>query len=116
MKRSRRDAPERSATWQRSCRAAAESAGSGSSSSSAKKREEEKAPSPRAGACDLKVLTCPTTRAGVAAVDFVVFPPRWTVAKHAFRPPYFHRNTMNEFMGLVRGQYEVSEGKRATKS
>eukprot|EP00897_Mesotaenium_endlicherianum_P003864 jgi/Mesen1/3505/ME000197S02523 len=53
------------------------------------------------------VLTCPTTRPGVAAVDFVVFPPRWTVAEHTFRPPYFHRNTMNEFMGLIRGQYEA---------
>lgn len=53
------------------------------------------------------VLTCPTARPGVAAVDFVLFPPRWSVAEHTFRPPYFHRNCMNEFMGLVRGVYEA---------
>jgi hypothetical protein len=46
-------------------------------------------------------------RAGVATADFVVFPPRWTVAEHTFRPPYYHRNTMSEFMGLVRGAYEA---------
>lgn len=23
--------------------------------------------------------------------DFVIFPPRWTVAEHTFRPPYYHR-------------------------
>lgn len=45
--------------------------------------------------------------AGVAVADFVIFPPRWTVAQHTFRPPYYHRNVMNEFMGLIRGQYEA---------
>jgi homogentisate 1,2-dioxygenase len=25
------------------------------------------------------------------------------VAEHTFRPPYFHRNVMNEFMGLIHG-------------
>jgi hypothetical protein len=39
--------------------------------------------------------------------DFVIFPPRWTVAQHTFRPPYYHRNTMNEFMGLITGMYEA---------
>jgi homogentisate 1,2-dioxygenase len=38
--------------------------------------------------------------------DFVVFPARWVVAEHTFRPPYFHRNNMNEFMGLICGVYE----------
>ncbi len=38
--------------------------------------------------------------------DFVLFPPRWTVAENTFRPPYYHRNAMNEFMGLIRGEYE----------
>lgn len=23
--------------------------------------------------------------------DFVIFPPRWSVQEHTFRPPYFHR-------------------------
>eukprot|EP00850_Spirogloea_muscicola_P007023 SM000034S12777 [mRNA] locus=s34:704050:707410:+ [translate_table: standard] len=53
------------------------------------------------------VLTCPSSRPGVAVVDFVVFPPRWTVAEHTFRPPYYHRNAMSEFMGLIRGVYEA---------
>jgi homogentisate 1,2-dioxygenase len=39
---------------------------------------------------------------GTAVADFVVFPPRWTVAEHTFRPPYFHRNVMSEFMGLIK--------------
>ena len=43
----------------------------------------------------------------MATADFVVFPPRWTVAEHTFRPPYYHRNTMSEFMGLIRGAYEA---------
>jgi homogentisate 1,2-dioxygenase len=34
------------------------------------------------------VLTAPTATPGVAAADFVIFPPRWTVAQHTFRPPY----------------------------
>ena len=44
---------------------------------------------------------------GVAVADFVIFPPRWTVAQHTFRPPYYHRNVMNEFMGLITGMYEA---------
>jgi len=53
------------------------------------------------------VLTSPSDAPGTANVDFVVFPPRWLVAEHTFRPPWFHRNVMNEFMGLVRGRYEA---------
>jgi homogentisate 1,2-dioxygenase len=46
-----------------------------------------------------------------AGWDFVIFPPRWLVAEHTFRPPWFHRNVMNEFMGLIFGQYDAkSEG------
>lgn len=56
------------------------------------------------------VLTCPSALPGTAAADFVVFPPRWTVAEHTFRPPYYHRNCMGcEFMGLIRGQYEAKQ-------
>jgi homogentisate 1,2-dioxygenase len=40
-------------------------------------------------------------------VDFVIFPPRWMVGEHTFRPPYFHRNVMNEYMGLVFGVYDA---------
>jgi homogentisate 1,2-dioxygenase len=53
------------------------------------------------------VLTSPSEIAGTANVDFAVFPPRWLVAEHTFRPPWFHRNFMNEFMGLVYGQYDA---------
>jgi homogentisate 1,2-dioxygenase len=53
------------------------------------------------------VLTAPGASAGTANVDFVIFPPRWMVAEHTFRPPWFHRNVMNEFMGLVYGEYDA---------
>jgi len=32
------------------------------------------------------------------------------VAEHTFRPPYFHRNVMSEFMGLVKGAYDAKKG------
>lgn len=53
------------------------------------------------------VLTAPSAVTGTANVDFAIFPPRWMVADHTFRPPWFHRNMMNEFMGLVFGQYDA---------
>ena len=53
------------------------------------------------------VLTSPSDTPGTANVDFVIFPPRWMVAEHTFRPPYFHRNVMSEFMGLVFGEYDA---------
>jgi homogentisate 1,2-dioxygenase len=56
------------------------------------------------------VLTSPSEVAGVANADFVIFPPRWLVAEHTFRPPWFHRNGMSEFMGLIYGQYDAKKG------
>jgi homogentisate 1,2-dioxygenase len=53
------------------------------------------------------VLTSPTSTPGTANLDFVIFPPRWMVAENTFRPPWFHRNLMNEFMGLIEGQYDA---------
>jgi homogentisate 1,2-dioxygenase len=53
------------------------------------------------------VLTSTSATPGVANVDFVVFPPRWAVTEHTFRPPWYHRNVMSEFMGLVRGVYDA---------
>ena len=44
---------------------------------------------------------------GTAVVDFVIFPPRWLVAENTFRPPWYHRNTMSEFMGLIHGDYDA---------
>ncbi|MBS1787467.1 MAG: homogentisate 1,2-dioxygenase [Acidobacteria bacterium] len=55
------------------------------------------------------VLTSPSETAGTANCDFVIFPSRWVVAEHTFRPPYFHRNVMNEYMGLIFGQYDAKE-------
>ncbi|XP_053958584.1 homogentisate 1,2-dioxygenase isoform X1 [Anastrepha ludens] len=55
------------------------------------------------------VLTCPSCRPGTAIADFVIFPPRWAVQEHTFRPPYYHRNCMTEFMGLILGKYEAKE-------
>ncbi len=56
------------------------------------------------------VLTAPSEIPGTANIDFAVFPPRWIVAEHTFRPPWFHRNFMNEFMGLILGVYDAKEG------
>ena len=53
------------------------------------------------------VLTVPSDRPGTALADFVIFPPRWLVATDTFRPPWFHRNCMSEFMGMVYGSYDA---------
>eukprot|EP00457_Paulinella_chromatophora_P005330 gb/GEZN01005347.1/.p1 GENE.gb/GEZN01005347.1/~~gb/GEZN01005347.1/.p1 ORF type:complete len:486 (+),score=68.15 gb/GEZN01005347.1/:52-1509(+) len=53
------------------------------------------------------VLTAPTNELGVACADFVIFPPRWAVQEDTFRPPYYHRNCMTEYMGNIRGQYDA---------
>ncbi|GAB5369158.1 hypothetical protein AAMO2058_001381600 [Amorphochlora amoebiformis] len=53
------------------------------------------------------VLTCQTNSPGVASCDFVIFPPRMAVQKNTFRPPYYHRNCMTEFMGNIKGQYDA---------
>lgn len=56
------------------------------------------------------VLTAPSDHAGTAVADFVIFPPRWLVQEDTFRPPWYHRNTMSEFMGLICGQYDAKTG------
>lgn len=56
------------------------------------------------------VLTSPSETPGTANIDFVIFPPRWMVAEDTFRPPWFHRNVMSEFMGLVTGAYDAKAG------
>ncbi len=53
------------------------------------------------------VLTSPSTEPGTANLDFVIFPERWMVAEHTFRPPYYHRNLMSECMGLIHGRYDA---------
>lgn len=56
------------------------------------------------------VITSPTETPGTANMDFVIFPPRWMVAEDSFRPPWFHRNIMSEFMVLITGEYDAKAG------
>eukprot|EP01065_Artemidia_motanka_P033396 TRINITY_DN4038_c0_g5_i1.p1 TRINITY_DN4038_c0_g5~~TRINITY_DN4038_c0_g5_i1.p1 ORF type:complete len:459 (+),score=162.77 TRINITY_DN4038_c0_g5_i1:71-1447(+) len=55
------------------------------------------------------VVTSQTTHRepGTASCDFVIFPPRWMVQEGTFRPPYYHRNCMSEYMGNICGAYEA---------
>jgi homogentisate 1,2-dioxygenase len=53
------------------------------------------------------VLTSPSGKPGTANADFVIFASRWLVGEDTFRPPWFHRNIMSEFMGLVYGVYDA---------
>ena len=55
------------------------------------------------------VLTAPSGEDGIANIDFVIFPERWLVAEHSFRPPWYHMNIMSEFMGLIYGKYDAKE-------
>lgn len=32
------------------------------------------------------------------------------VQEDSFRPPYYHRNTMTEFMGMIYGKYDAKVG------
>ena len=56
------------------------------------------------------VLTSQSDTAATANVDFVIFPPRWLVMEDTFRPPWYHRNLMSEYMGLVYGDYDAKTG------
>jgi homogentisate 1,2-dioxygenase len=54
------------------------------------------------------VLTCVGGETGTALADFVIFPPRiMATDDDTLRPPWFHRNTMSEFMGLIEGSYDA---------
>jgi homogentisate 1,2-dioxygenase len=53
------------------------------------------------------VLSAPSETPGTSNVDFVIFPERWMVAEDTFRPPWYHRNIMSEFMGLIYGVYDA---------
>ncbi|CAN5898301.1 hypothetical protein BH11MYX4_BH11MYX4_36890 [soil metagenome] len=48
------------------------------------------------------VLTAPLDEHGRAIIDFVIFPGRWDVLEHSFRPPFMHRNAASEINGIVR--------------
>jgi len=53
------------------------------------------------------VLSSYTSSPGVANCDFVIFPPRYVASEGTFRPPWYHRNFMSEFMGLLHGSYDA---------
>ena len=59
------------------------------------------------------VLTVKSDTPGTATADFVIFPPRWMVQNDTFRPPWYHRNCMTEFMGMIYGKYDAKEGFQA---
>ena len=50
----------------------------------------------------LTVLSAPLDDHGRAIADFVVFPGRWDVLEHSFRPPFMHRNAASEINGVVK--------------
>jgi homogentisate 1,2-dioxygenase len=51
------------------------------------------------------VLTAPSRDPTAPLADFLIFSPRWDVASHTYRPPYYHRNAASELMGLIYGSY-----------
>ena len=53
------------------------------------------------------VLTAPSSVAGTANIDFVLFRDRWSVAENTFRPPWYHKNVMSELMGNIHGVYDA---------
>ena len=55
------------------------------------------------------MLTSPSPDPGMANVDLAVFTDRWLVGEHTFRPPYYHKNIMSEFMGILYGLYDAKE-------
>lgn len=54
---------------------------------------------------DPSIFTLLASSEGVA--EIAIFPPRWLVMENTFRPPWYHRNTMSEFMGLIHGEYDA---------
>lgn len=56
------------------------------------------------------VMSSYTHAPGVANIDFVVFAPRYVCMENTYRPPWFHRNCMSEFMGLIKGAYDAKAG------
>ena len=61
------------------------------------------------------VLTAKGDETGTALADFVIFPPRvMATDENTFRPPWFHRNVMSEFMGLIYGEYDAKKAKNGS--
>ena len=51
------------------------------------------------------VLTARSRDPAAPLADVLIFSPRWDVASHTYRPPYYHRNVASELMGLIYGEY-----------
>lgn len=51
------------------------------------------------------VLTAKSRDPTAPLADVLIFSPRWDVASHTYRPPYYHRNAASELMGLIYGEY-----------
>ncbi|KAL4793678.1 Homogentisate 1,2-dioxygenase [Aspergillus venezuelensis] len=51
------------------------------------------------------VLTAKSRDLTAPLADVLIFSPRWDVASHTYRPPYYHRNAASELMGLIYGSY-----------
>ena len=51
------------------------------------------------------VLTARSRDPTAPLADVLIFSPRWDVASHTYRPPYYHRNVASELMGLIYGDY-----------
>ncbi|KDN59845.1 putative homogentisate 1,2-dioxygenase [Colletotrichum sublineola] len=51
------------------------------------------------------VVTAKSRDPTAPLADFLIFSPRWDVASHTYRPPYYHRNGASELMGLIYGDY-----------
>jgi homogentisate 1,2-dioxygenase len=59
------------------------------------------------------VLTVPSHgEPGTALCNFVIFPSNRIMAtdSNTLRPPWFYRNVMTEFMGLLDGVYDAKQG------
>ena len=55
------------------------------------------------------VLTCPSQAEGHPALDFLYMGPRWFAMENTFQLPYFHRNTMSEFSGVISGGFDLAK-------
>lgn len=55
------------------------------------------------------VLTAPSNSPRTSVADFVIFPSRWSVQEDTFRPPWYHRNTMAEFSGIISTKFDMSK-------
>lgn len=50
------------------------------------------------------------SEAGTTLADFVIFPPHiMATDENTFRPFWFHRNVMTEYMGLIYGEYDAKK-------